>query len=71
VQAATEKFGSLLRQIVATVDEHGVITSAARSAVEDYFDTLSASSPGPKLRTPAGYREWLFVSTVSQDYPLR
>ncbi len=75
VQAATEKFGSLLRQIVATVDEHGLrrhYLRRHRSAVEDYFDTLSASSPRSEaaqaIRTRLlRYRDKLFTFLGHDD----
>jgi len=48
VQAATEQFGSLLRQIVASIDEHGLkrhYLRRHRPDVEHYFDGLARSSP--------------------------
>ena len=47
VQSATEQFGGLLRQIVATIDEHGLRRYYLRRhrAVERYFETVIASAP--------------------------
>jgi predicted RecB family nuclease len=48
VQAATSEFGSLLRQIVATIDDHGLrrhYLRHHRADIRRYFDALDVSSP--------------------------
>ena len=48
VQAATQSFGHLLRQIVATVDEHGLKKhrlARHEKEVQAFFDELAVSGP--------------------------
>src|ERR1039458_4393371 len=48
VQSATEGFGSLLRQTVATIDEHGLrrhYLRRHRTDIDRYFEALAGSSP--------------------------
>ncbi|MBV8843298.1 MAG: IS66 family transposase [Bryobacterales bacterium] len=48
VQIATEAFGGLLRQIVATIDEHGLsrhYLARHRKDVKAYFQKMAVSSP--------------------------
>src|ERR1022692_5291026 len=48
LQSATEGFGSLLRQTVATIDEHGLrrhYLRRHRTDIDRYFEALAGSSP--------------------------
>ena len=48
VQAATEQFGSILRQTVATIDERGLrryYLRRHRADIDRYFELVAASSP--------------------------
>jgi Transposase IS66 family len=69
VQAATKEFGGLLRQIVATIDDHGLrrhYLRRNRADVDRYFDALEASSPKSEAAQAIRdrllrYREKLFT----------
>jgi hypothetical protein len=69
VQMATNGFGSLLRQIVATIDDHGLrrhYLRHHRADIDRYFDGLEASSPKSEAARSIRdrllrYRDKLFV----------
>jgi predicted RecB family nuclease len=75
VQSVTAEFGSLLRQVVATIDEHGLrhyYLSRHRLDVDRYFETLDGSSPQSEAAQAIRdrllrYREKLFTFIDHDD----
>jgi hypothetical protein len=75
VQSATKEFGGLLRQIVATIDDHGLrrhYLRRHRADVDRYFDALEASSPKSEAAQAIRdrllrYREKLFTFVDYDD----